>query len=297
MNNNDILRRLRYTFEFNDKSMIKTFAEGGLKPTREHISDWLKREDDLAYKECPDVMLAAFLNGLINLKRGKREGEQPAPEERLTNNNIFMKLKIALNLQAEDILEMMNRSAFRLSKHELSAFFRKADHKHFRKCQDQVLRHFLKGLQLTHRPGTETVDGEPEAFDASVSESEAEQPANTAPANEPEPTPSSPWASASRKAAPKAPAAKTTSAKTTSVETTTTETAAATTKPAESEPAKIEPAKTEVTKAPAAKPAAAKKPKATKPKTVAPEVVTPATDAAPTTETPEVESVWRRKKP
>jgi uncharacterized protein YehS (DUF1456 family) len=277
MNNNDILRRLRYTFEFNDKAMIKTFAEGGLNATREHISDWLKREDDLAYKECPDVMLAAFLNGLINLKRGKREGEQPAPEESLTNNNIFMKLKIALNLQAEDILEMMNRSAFRLSKHELSAFFRKADHKHFRKCQDQVLRHFLKGLQLTHRPGTETTDGEPEAFDASVSENEAEQPTNTAPANEPEPTPSSPWASASRKAAPKAPAPKTTSAET-------------------------ETATTEVAKAPAAKPAAAKKPKATKsnavaPEAAAPEVVTPATDAAPTTETPEVESVWRRKKP
>jgi uncharacterized protein YehS (DUF1456 family) len=286
MNNNDILRRLRYTFEFNDKAMIKTFAEGGLSATREHISDWLKREDDLAYKECPDVMLAAFLNGLINLKRGKREGEQPAPEESLTNNNIFMKLKIALNLQAEDILEMMNRSAFRLSKHELSAFFRKADHKHFRKCQDQVLRHFLKGLQLTHRPGTETTDGEPEAFDASVSENEAEQPANTAPANEPEPTPSSPWASASRKAAPKAPAAKTTSAKTTSAET-----EAATT-----EPAQTEPAKTDVATAPAAKPVVAKKPKTTKSKTVAPEAAAP-DDVAPEAATPEVESVWRRKKP
>jgi len=292
MNNNDILRRLRYTFEFNDKAMIKTFAEGGLKPTREHISDWLKREDDLAYKECPDVMLAAFLNGLINLKRGKREGEQPAPEERLTNNNIFMKLKIALNLQAEDILEMMNRSAFRLSKHELSAFFRKADHKHFRKCQDQVLRHFLKGLQMTHRPGTETVDGEPEVFDASVSENEAEQPVNTAPANEPEPTPSSPWASANRKAAPKAPAAETTLSET---------------EAAKTEPAKTEPAKSEVAKAPASKPAVAKKPKATESKAVAaetaapeataPDVVAPVTDAAPTTETPEVESVWRRKKP
>jgi uncharacterized protein YehS (DUF1456 family) len=307
MNNNDILRRLRYTFEFNDKSMIKTFAEGGLEPTREHISDWLKREDDLAYKECPDVMLAAFLNGLINLKRGKREGEQPAPEERLTNNNIFMKLKIALNLQAEDILEMMNRSAFRLSKHELSAFFRKADHKHFRKCQDQVLRHFLKGLQLTHRPGTETVDGEPEAFDPSVSENEAEQTANTASANAPEPTPSSPWASASRKAAPKAPAPKTTSAEIEAATTEPANTELANTELANAESANTELAETEVAKAPAAKPAIAKKPKTTKSNTVAPEaavpeatapeVVAPATDAAPTTETPEVESVWRRKKP
>jgi hypothetical protein len=144
-------------------------------------------------------MLAAFLNGLINLKRGKREGEQPTPEERLTNNNIFMKLKIALNLQAEDILEMMNRSAFRLSKHELSAFFRKADHKHFRKCQDQVLRNFLKGLQVTYRPGTEDVDGEPESAIAAEPES-AEAPS----VSEPEPAPSTPWSSAGGKTTPAA---------------------------------------------------------------------------------------------
>jgi uncharacterized protein YehS (DUF1456 family) len=199
MNNNDILRRLRYTFELNDKSMINTFAEGGINTDREHISDWLKRDDDPAYEECPDVLLAAFLNGLINIKRGKREGEQPAPEERLTNNNIFMKLKIALNLQAEDILEMMNRSSFRLSKHELSAFFRKADHKHFRKCQDQVLRNFLKGLQVTHRPGTEDVDGEPE--DGVAAELDATPSANATPVSEQAPEPSTPWSSAGRKTA------------------------------------------------------------------------------------------------
>ena len=62
-----------------------------------------------------------------------------------------MKLKIALNMKADDVLEIMRLANFSLSKHELSAFFRKPDHKHYRKCQDQVLRYFLQGLQLRHR--------------------------------------------------------------------------------------------------------------------------------------------------
>ena len=62
-----------------------------------------------------------------------------------------MKLKIALNMQAEDILEIMSSSDFRMSKHELSAFFRKAGHKHYRECKDQILRIFLKGLQMRYR--------------------------------------------------------------------------------------------------------------------------------------------------
>ena len=39
--------------------------------------------------------------------RGKKEGTQPEPEDKLNNNIIFKKLKIALNLKAEDILRMM----------------------------------------------------------------------------------------------------------------------------------------------------------------------------------------------
>ena len=73
------------------------------------------------------------------------------PEKELSNNAIFMKLNIALNLQAEDILEIMDLSDFRMSKHELSAFFRKSGHKHYRECKDQILRIFLKGLQMQYR--------------------------------------------------------------------------------------------------------------------------------------------------
>ncbi len=152
MTNNDILRRVRYIFDFNDSKMVSIFALGGLKTTQEQINHWLRKEDEPDYQNCGDTRLAAFLNGLITEKRGKKEGAQPEPEKRINNNMIFMKLKIAFNLKAEDVLELMTLANFKLSKHELSAFFRRPDHKHFRECKDQILRNFLKGVQLKYRP-------------------------------------------------------------------------------------------------------------------------------------------------
>ncbi len=151
MTNNDILRRIRYIFDFNDSKMIALFGLADYLVTRGQISDWLKKEDDPAYQKCSDTQLTIFLTGLINDKRGKKEGPQPEPEKRVTNNIIFMKLKIALNLKAEDVLEIMKLADLRISKHELSAFFRRPDHKHYRDCNDQILRNFLKGMQLKYR--------------------------------------------------------------------------------------------------------------------------------------------------
>ena len=154
MNNNDILRRIRYILDFNDSKMAAIFGLADYQVTREQISNWLKKEDDPAYQKCSDTQLAVFLNGLIINERGKKEGSQPELETHLTNNIIFMKLKIALNLKAEEILAIMEPTGLHLSKHELSALFRRPGHKHYRECQDQILRNFLKGLQLKHRPDT-----------------------------------------------------------------------------------------------------------------------------------------------
>ena len=154
MTNNDILRRLRYAFDFNDSKMIAIFAQADHEVTREQVSAWLKADEDPAFKVCNDLQMAIFLNGLINDRRGKREGVQPAPEKRLNNNIIFRKLKIALDLKAEDLLEIIGLTKVRVGKHELSAFFRKPDHKNYRECHDQVLRNFLNGLQLKYRPKT-----------------------------------------------------------------------------------------------------------------------------------------------
>jgi uncharacterized protein YehS (DUF1456 family) len=149
--NNDILRRIRYTFDMNDKTVIATFKEGGFEVTREQMSNWLKRDDDPQFETCNDTEFAAFLNGFIIKKRGKKDDQIPQPESRLNNNMILRKLKIALNLKDVDLLELLNVSQFPLSKHELSAFFRKSDHKNYKKCQDQVMRNFLRGMQTKFR--------------------------------------------------------------------------------------------------------------------------------------------------
>jgi uncharacterized protein YehS (DUF1456 family) len=149
--NNDILRRIRYIFDFSDSKMIAVFGLADYPVTREEISDWLKKDVDIAYQKCSDTQLAIFLNGLIIDKRGKKEGPQPEPEKRLTNNIIFRKLRNALNLKAEDIMEIMDMAGLRISKHELSAFFRRPEHKHYRECKDQILRNFLQGVQLKYR--------------------------------------------------------------------------------------------------------------------------------------------------
>ena len=155
MTNNAVLRRIRYIFDFTDSKMIAVFGSADHQVTRAEISDWLKKDNDPAYRKCSDALLAIFLNGLINDKRGRKEGPQPDRAQRLNNNIVFMKLKIALNLKAEDVLQIMDLANFSISKGELSALFRRPGHKHYRECKDQILRNFLKGMQLKYRTSAE----------------------------------------------------------------------------------------------------------------------------------------------
>ena len=153
MNNNDVLRRLSYTFELDDSTMIKLFGNAGHEVTRTEISDWLKRDDDPEIKQISDTEMAAFLNGFIVSKRGKKNGKTPEPEKKMNNNIMLTKLKIALNIQSDEILALLTLAGLPISKHELSAFFRKNSHKHYRTCKDQILRNFLKGVQMNYHDG------------------------------------------------------------------------------------------------------------------------------------------------
>jgi uncharacterized protein YehS (DUF1456 family) len=152
MTNNDVLKKIRYTFDYKDDKMMALFASGGQEVTRAELSDWLKKDDDPDFKGIYDKQLATFLNGFINEKRGKRDGEQPAPEKSLNNNIIFRKLKIALNVTDEDIISIFELADLKVSKPEISALFRNPNHKHYRLCKDQFLRNFLLGMQLKYRP-------------------------------------------------------------------------------------------------------------------------------------------------
>lgn len=152
MTNNDILRRLRYTFDWPNAKVIEIFSLGELDVNLPQVLAWLKRDDDADYKRLSDIDFSQFLNGLIVSLRGKKDDAPMPIEKTLSNNIILRKLKIAFNLNSDDMIALLEKSDFRLGKSELSAFFRKPDHKHYRPCKDQVLRNFLAGLQAKHRP-------------------------------------------------------------------------------------------------------------------------------------------------
>ena len=80
----------------------------------------------------------------------------------MTNNDIFKKLRVALMLRDDQIVEILELVDFRISKSELSAFFRADDHPNYVECGDQVLRNFLNGLVI-HLRGTKENPKNPKA--------------------------------------------------------------------------------------------------------------------------------------
>ncbi|GLX77287.1 hypothetical protein tinsulaeT_06270 [Thalassotalea insulae] len=157
MTNNDVLRRLRYTFNLNDNKVVNIFKLAACNVTTEQVKHWLAKDDDPTIVPLTDVELASFLNGFIIEKRGKKDGEQPVNEKELTKNLILLKLKIALKLQNDDIISLLATAGFNVGKAELTAFFRKPDHKNYRHCKWQFLRNFLQGLQDKYRVASPVV--------------------------------------------------------------------------------------------------------------------------------------------
>ncbi len=78
----------------------------------------------------------------------------------MTNNDILKKLRVALHLRDDQIIEILKLVDFEISKSELSAFFRKEDHPNYKNCGDQVLRNFLNGLVIHYRGRKENNDAQ-----------------------------------------------------------------------------------------------------------------------------------------
>ena len=72
----------------------------------------------------------------------------------MSNNDILKKLRVALELRDDDIIHILSLEDFKVSKTELSAFFRKEDHPNYKPCGDQILRKFLNGL-VKYKRGTQ----------------------------------------------------------------------------------------------------------------------------------------------
>lgn len=148
MINNDLLRRISKIFSLTDQQIISIFLLGQSHVTTEQLAHFYQEKDHADYQEISDLDFARFLNGLIIDKRGAKDGPQPAPQNELTNNIIFNKVKIALALKADEVIEILSLAGLTLGKYELSAFFRNVNHKHYKMCSDEVLSTFLKGLQI-----------------------------------------------------------------------------------------------------------------------------------------------------
>lgn len=64
----------------------------------------------------------------------------------MTNNDILKKLRVALKLRNDDIVNILALANFKATKSELDALFRNEDHPNYKPCGDQLLRNFLNGL-------------------------------------------------------------------------------------------------------------------------------------------------------
>jgi len=69
----------------------------------------------------------------------------------MNNNNILKKLRVALKLKDTDVIDILKLANFEITKAQLSALFRKEDHKNYIACGDQILRRFLNGLIIKNR--------------------------------------------------------------------------------------------------------------------------------------------------
>ncbi|MHC1748625.1 MAG: DUF1456 family protein [Cellulosilyticaceae bacterium] len=169
MDNNDILIRLRYALDIKNTQMLEIFKLGGVALTEEQVRKILiksKDEYDLRLNNtdeenipCDNYTLESFLNGLIIFKRGKQDlkpGQPETPSHSMTddksvNNILLKKLKIALSLTSEEMLEILQSAGVVITKGELGAVFRKEGHKHYKACGDRYARNFLKGLAMKNK--------------------------------------------------------------------------------------------------------------------------------------------------
>ena len=170
ISNNDILIRVRYALDIKDTDMVEIFKLGGIEVTKEDVRKMLVKpkndydneadiDENDDFIKCNNNMLESFLNGFITFKRGKQDPkpgqpDQPAKPVKSTesvNNMLLKKLKIALALTSEDIIDILDEVGVRITKGELGALLRKEGHKNYKECGDKYARNFLKGLAVRYR--------------------------------------------------------------------------------------------------------------------------------------------------
>ncbi|MFD1851340.1 DUF1456 family protein [Oceanobacillus bengalensis] len=165
LSNNDILVRLRFALNIKDSEMVKIFKLGGIELTIDEVRKMLVTTKEIEESEYDDYItvnnlkLESFLNGFITHKRGKQETKSGQADKPLmsinsngsVNNVLLKKLKIALTLTSEDMIDILKEAGVTITKGEMSALLRKEGHKNYKECGDKFARNFLRGLALKYR--------------------------------------------------------------------------------------------------------------------------------------------------
>lgn len=179
MDNNDLLRRLRYALRCDDAKTSVLIQQGGGEARTAQVARWRAKEEEDDYESCETKHIEAFLGGLIIEYRGEKEEPKASPwpdrssgkdkasgtdvansdaksvqssevseakPEQIDNNVVLKQLRIALSLRSDDVHAILKSGGSALSASEAGALFRKPDARNYRKCGDQVLRQFIAGL-------------------------------------------------------------------------------------------------------------------------------------------------------
>jgi len=180
LDNNDLLRRLRYALRCDDSHTSHLIKLGGGTVTTAQAARFRLKESDPEFTPCGADVVAYFLDGLILQNRGPRETKAPSPWPerspdrsnakppekvsvtskshnessqnsgcalaRMDNNVVLKQLRIALSLRSDDVHAILQAGGSAMSESEAGALFRKPEARNYRQCGDQVLRQFIAGL-------------------------------------------------------------------------------------------------------------------------------------------------------
>lgn len=103
------------------------------------------------YLPLPDYVLLTLLDEFIVYKRGPRDDQESptiSKTAKLAFNEVLKKLRVAFNLHEQDVREALKLATIELSKSDLAALFRKANHPLYKECDADLLNDFIEGLGL-----------------------------------------------------------------------------------------------------------------------------------------------------
>ena len=148
MKTNAIFKKIIQAFSLDIPYVQTLLNVSGIELGEQQIAKLLKGEGEGGFKSMPDYVLAIFLNNFINERRGRTaDGEEPINKrQKLSNNDVLKKLRVAFNLHEQDVRDVLSLATIELTKSDLSALFRKPGNSHFKACDDELLFDFIEAL-------------------------------------------------------------------------------------------------------------------------------------------------------